>query len=86
MGARGTQAALEVADIALMTNDLDKIVLARAIARRAYRTIQENIFGGVGVVHGNIRQSRYQRERRCSLAILARVSAVSAMIGVAESG
>ena len=51
MGARGTQAALEAADIALMTDDLQKIVLARAIARRAYRTIQENIFGGVGVVH-----------------------------------
>ena len=51
MGARGTQAALEAADIALMTDDLSKIVLARAISRKAYRTIQENIFVGVGVVH-----------------------------------
>lgn len=51
MGARGTQAALEAADIALMTDDLSKIVLARALARRAYRTIQENLFVGVGVVH-----------------------------------
>ncbi|MHB1338295.1 MAG: heavy metal translocating P-type ATPase [Bellilinea sp.] len=51
MGARGTQAALEAADVALMTDDLGKIVLTRAIARRAYRTIQENIFVGVGVVH-----------------------------------
>ncbi|WP_375268728.1 heavy metal translocating P-type ATPase [Phenylobacterium sp.] len=51
MGAAGTQAALEAADIALMTDDLAKIVQARAIARRAYRTIQENIFVGVGVVH-----------------------------------
>jgi len=51
MGARGTQAAIEAADIALMTDDLSKIVLARALARRAYRTIQENIFVGVGVVH-----------------------------------
>ena len=49
MGARGTQAAIEAADVALMTDDLSKIVLARAIARRAYRTIQENLF--VGVVH-----------------------------------
>lgn len=51
MGARGTKAALEAADIALMTDDLSKIVLARTLARRAYRTIQENIFVGVGVVH-----------------------------------
>ena len=51
MGARGTQAAIEAADIALMTDDLSKIVLARSLARRAYRTIQENIYVGVGVVH-----------------------------------
>lgn len=51
MGGGGTQAALEAADIALMTDDLSKIVAARAIARRAYRTIQENLFFGVGVVH-----------------------------------
>jgi len=36
MGARGTQAALEAADIALMTDDLGKIVLARELARRSY--------------------------------------------------
>jgi P-type E1-E2 ATPase len=47
----GTQVALEAGDVALMTDDLSKIVLARAIARRAYRTIQENLFFGVGVVH-----------------------------------
>jgi Zn2+/Cd2+-exporting ATPase len=51
MGGGGTEAALEAADIALMKDDLDKIVSARAIARRAYRTIQENLFVGVGVVH-----------------------------------
>ncbi len=51
MGAGGTQAALEAADIALMTDDLGKITAARAIARRAYRTVQENLFVGVGVVH-----------------------------------
>jgi P-type E1-E2 ATPase len=51
MGARGSQAAIEAADIALMTDDLSKIVLARMLAKRAYRTIQENIFWGVGVVH-----------------------------------
>ncbi|MEO8190683.1 MAG: cation-translocating P-type ATPase [Acidobacteriota bacterium] len=51
MGAGGTQAAIEAADIALMTDDLGRIVTARAIARRAYRTIQENLIFGVGVVH-----------------------------------
>jgi heavy metal translocating P-type ATPase len=51
MGGGGTQAALEAADIALMTDDLGKIAAARAIARRAYRTIQENLFVGVGIVH-----------------------------------
>ena len=51
MGAGGTQAATEAADVALMTDDLSKIVGVRAIARRAYRTIQENLFVGVGVVH-----------------------------------
>lgn len=51
MGVGGTQAALEAADIALMTDDLDKIVLGRIIAQRAYRTIKENLFVGVGVVH-----------------------------------
>ena len=51
MGVAGTQAALEAADIALMTDDLGKIVMARAIAERAYRTIKENLIVGVGVVH-----------------------------------
>ncbi len=51
MGGGGTQAALEAADVALMTDDLSKIVSARAIARKAYRTIQENLYVGVGVVH-----------------------------------
>ena len=51
MGGGGTQAALEAADVALITDDLAKIGAARAIARRAYRTVQENLFVGVGVVH-----------------------------------
>ncbi len=51
MGGGGTQAALEAADVALMTDDLSKIVTARAISKRAYRTIQENLIVGVGVVH-----------------------------------
>jgi Zn2+/Cd2+-exporting ATPase len=34
-----------------MADDLSKIVLARTLARRAYRTIQENLIAGVGIVH-----------------------------------
>lgn len=49
MGGGGTQDALEAADITLMTDDLAKIAGARAIARRADRTVQENLFVGVGV-------------------------------------
>ncbi len=51
MGAGGTQAAIEAADVALMADDLSKILVARTIARRAYRTIKENLFFGIGVVH-----------------------------------
>lgn len=51
MGAMGTEAAMEAADIVLMQDKLEKIALARAISKRAFRTIKENIFVGVGVVH-----------------------------------
>lgn len=51
MGVAGTQAAIEAADIALMTDDIAKIADARAIAKRAYLTIQQNLYVGVGVVH-----------------------------------
>src|SRR5215207_2819857 len=51
MGVAGTQAAIEAADVALMTDDVGRIADARAVARRAYRTIQQNLFVGVGVVH-----------------------------------
>lgn len=51
MGAMGTEAAMEAADIVLMQDNLEKIARARAISKRAFRTIKENIFVGVGVVH-----------------------------------
>ena len=51
MGVAGTQAAIEAADVALMTDDIGRIADARAIARRAYRTIQQNLVVGVGIVH-----------------------------------
>ena len=51
MGAMGTEAAMEAADIVLMQDNLEKIARARAISKRAFRTIKENIIVGVGVVH-----------------------------------
>ncbi len=51
MGAAGTEAAMEAADIVLMQDKLDKIARARAISKRAFKTIKENIIVGVGVVH-----------------------------------
>jgi len=51
MGAMGTEAAMEAADIVLMQDKLEKIARARAISKKAFRTIKENIFVGVGVVH-----------------------------------
>lgn len=51
MGAVGTESAMEAADIVLVNDDLQKLTFAREISRRAYRTIKENIFVGVGVVH-----------------------------------
>lgn len=51
MGAMGTEAAMEAADIVLMQDKLEKIARARVISKRAFRTIKENIIVGVGVVH-----------------------------------
>lgn len=51
MGAVGTEAAMEAADIVLMQDKLEKIARARAIGKKAFRTIKENIIVGVGVVH-----------------------------------
>jgi len=51
MGAMGTQAAMEAADIVLTDDNLLKIAKARTLSKRAFRTIKENVFFGVGVVH-----------------------------------
>lgn len=51
MGTTGTEAAMEAADIVLMDDNLARIVTIRRISQKAYRTIKENIFFGVGLVH-----------------------------------
>ena len=48
MGAAGTDVALETADVALMADDLDKLVYAISLARRNQRVVRQNI--GISVV------------------------------------
>ena len=43
MGARGSDIAIQSADIALMTNDLKKIPLAIRLSRKTQRLITQNI-------------------------------------------
>jgi len=43
MGAVGTDVAIETADIALMTDELDKIPLVIRLSRKALRVIKENL-------------------------------------------
>ena len=44
MGAAGTDVALETADVALMADDLEKLVDAIALARRAQEIVRQNLF------------------------------------------
>jgi Cd2+/Zn2+-exporting ATPase len=43
MGAAGTDVAIETADIALMTDELEKIPISIRLSRKALRVIKENI-------------------------------------------
>ena len=43
MGAAGTDVALETADVALMADDLEKLVYALRLARRNQRTVNQNL-------------------------------------------
>jgi Cd2+/Zn2+-exporting ATPase len=49
MGAAGTDAALETADIALMADDLSQLPFAIGLSRRALRVIQANIILALAV-------------------------------------
>ncbi|MCP5230490.1 MAG: cadmium-translocating P-type ATPase [Zoogloeaceae bacterium] len=50
MGAAGTDVALEVADVVLMSDDLEKLAYVRDLSRRANRIIWENITFALGVI------------------------------------
>lgn len=50
MGARGSDAALEQADVVLMNDKLDSFLFARKLSRAARRVIHQNIAISLGVV------------------------------------
>ncbi|RMF84989.1 MAG: cadmium-translocating P-type ATPase [Nitrospinota bacterium] len=50
MGARGTDVALETADVALMADDLSKLPFAVALSRQARHIIWQNLFLSLGVI------------------------------------
>ena len=49
MGARGTAASAEAADVVLLVDHLDRIVPAIRIARRSRRIALESVFAGIGI-------------------------------------
>lgn len=50
MGAAGTDAAIEAADVALMADDLRKVVEALALARKARRVSLQNVVFSIGIL------------------------------------
>jgi Cd2+/Zn2+-exporting ATPase len=54
MGAAGTDVAMETADVVLMSNNLQNIVFALALSRRARRIIYQNLAFSLAVIIGLI--------------------------------
>jgi Zn2+/Cd2+-exporting ATPase len=50
MGAAGSDAALEIADVALLTGDLRRLAEALDLARRANRVIRQNLAFALGIM------------------------------------
>jgi Cd2+/Zn2+-exporting ATPase len=50
MGGAGTDVALETADVALMSDALDKLPFAVGLSRQARRIIKQNLFISLGVI------------------------------------
>ena len=49
MGAMGSDAAIEAADVVLMDDDPAKIATAMRLARKTMRIVYENIYGAIGI-------------------------------------
>lgn len=50
MGVAGTDAALEAADVALLSSDLRKLVYTYTLSRRANRIIRQNLYFACGIM------------------------------------
>jgi Zn2+/Cd2+-exporting ATPase len=50
MGARGSDAALEQADVVLMNDQLENFLTALHLSKRAQRVIRQNLFVSLGTV------------------------------------
>ena len=50
MGAAGTDVAIETADVALMADDLEKLVYALRLAQRNHRVVRQNLVLSVAVI------------------------------------
>jgi Cd2+/Zn2+-exporting ATPase len=50
MGAAGTDVALETADVALMADDLEKLVYALRLARRNQTLVRQNLGLSIAVI------------------------------------
>jgi Cd2+/Zn2+-exporting ATPase len=49
MGAMGSDAAIEAADIVLMDDDPLKISIAQRVARKTLRIVKQNIYFSIGI-------------------------------------
>ncbi len=49
MGAMGSDAAIEAADVVIMNDDLSKIPEAKGIAKKTLRIVKENIVFALGI-------------------------------------
>lgn len=50
MGAAGSDVALQAADVALLSEDMERLAAARHLAQRAARVIRQNLFFAIGAM------------------------------------
>lgn len=93
MGAMGSDAAIEAADIVLMDDDPLQIVTAQRIARRTMRIVRQNIWGSIGVkaavlILGALGLANLWAAvfADVGVMVLAVCNAMRALLGVKKSG